>query len=411
MMVVGSEDRPATPDEIWEMRIHIATAMNDGAFGISSGLTYVPGMFADTAELIELCAVVANFGGYYSPHTRSYGKGALEAYAEMIEVSRRSGCALHLTHATMNFAVNEGHAPELINLINAAIAEGIDLSLDTYPYLAGSTTLSALLPSWAAVGGPEATLERLRDPEIQAQVRYALEVLGTDGCHGVVVDWNTIEISGVENPALNHMVGKTVAQLAVDIGGDPTTLYFEILQSDRLATTILQHVGNEPNVRTMMVHHRHCGGSDGILVGGKPHPRAWGTFPRYLGHYSREEKLLTLEEAVAHLTSNPARRLGLSRRGLIKKSNFADLVLFDPDTVADLATYENPRTQAAGIHWVFVNGQPVIENGERTDIVSGYALRHPLPEALTDAFARPQQPKVRSKSTKGFAQHDKQKHR
>ncbi|MGK9148205.1 D-aminoacylase [Plantibacter flavus] len=381
MLVVGTENRPASPAELVRMQEIVATSMQEGAIGLSSGLTYVPGMFADTAELVALCTVVAEHGGFYAPHQRSYGKGALEAYAEMIEVSRQSGCALHLTHATMNFGVNAGRAAELVALIDEAIADGVDITLDTYPYLPGSTTLSALLPSWAAVGGPAATLERLRDPSVRARVRHEVEVVGTDGCHGVVTDWSTIEISGVANPELAPFVGRTVAAIAEEPGrswsGDPTAVFFEILLADRLATGILQHVGDEANVRTMMVHPAHTGGSDGILIGAKPHPRAWGTFPRYLGHYVREEGVLGLEEAVAHLTSRPAARLGLRDRGVLRVGAVADLVLFDPATVSDRATFAEPRQQAAGIPWVFVAGIPVIADGRRTTATPGRALRRP----------------------------------
>ncbi|MGG7464851.1 N-acyl-D-amino-acid deacylase family protein [Plantibacter sp. YIM 135347] len=389
MAVVGNEDRAATPHEIERMRGLVADGMREGAFGMSSGLTYVPGMFADTAELVALCETVAEFDGFYAPHQRSYGRGALEAYAEMVEVSRRSGAALHLTHATMNFGVNAGRAAELVRLIDDAAADGIDITFDTYPYLPGSTTLSALLPSWAAADGPDATLERLRDPAIQALVRHELEVTGTDGCHGVVTDWATIEISGVQTPALAGIVGRTIADLAASVPAgvsasvasswpidDPTGVFFAILQQDRLATGILQHVGDEANVRTMMDHPRHTGGSDGILVGAKPHPRSWGTFPRFLGHYVREEGVLGLEDAVAHFTSRPAARLGLTDRGVLRVGAVADLVLFDPSTVADRATFAEPRQQAAGIPWVFVGGVPVIANGVRTAATPGRALRH-----------------------------------
>ncbi|MFZ4894441.1 N-acyl-D-amino-acid deacylase family protein [Plantibacter sp. Mn2098] len=428
MAVVGTEDRRATPEEIERMRTLVADGMREGAFGMSSGLTYVPGMFADTAELVALCETVAEHGGFFAPHQRSYGRGALDAYAEMVEVSRLSGAALHLTHATMNFGENAGRAAELVRLIDDAAADGIDITFDTYPYLPGSTTLSALLPSWVATGGPDATLERLRDPGVQARVRHELEVTGTDGCHGVVADWATIEISGVQNPALAGIVGRTVAESAAlvelvqgvavagagpigaaestgaaesagaagaadSVGasapavipasiladwpvGDPTGVFFAILQQDRLATGILQHVGDEANVRTMMNHPRHTGGSDGILVGAKPHPRSWGTFPRFLGHYVRDEGVLGLEDAVAHFTSRPAARLGLVDRGVLRVGAVADVVLFDPSTVADRATFADPRQQSAGIPWVFVAGVPVIENGIRTDALPGRALRH-----------------------------------
>jgi N-acyl-D-amino-acid deacylase len=375
MLAMGWDARPATGTEIERQKQLVARAMADGAIGMSSGLTYSPGMYADTAELVELCRVVAELGGYYSPHHRSYGAGALDAYAEMVDVSRRSGCPLHLAHATMNFAVNAGRAPDLLALINAAIADGCDISLDTYPYLPGSTTLAALLPSWASEGGPAHTLARLRDADTAARIRRVMEEEGSDGCHGVPVQWDTIQISGTRTAALADRVGRTITQLAAASDRPPFEVYREQLLADDLGTTILQFVGHEENVRTIMRHPAHTGGSDGLLVGAKPHPRAWGTFPRYLGHYVRELGVLPLEACVAHLTGRPARRLRLIDRGLVRVGYHADLVLFDPDTVADTATFEQPRQQAAGIPYVFVGGVAVIADGRHTGALPGRALR------------------------------------
>ncbi|ABS02520.1 N-acyl-D-amino-acid deacylase family protein [Kineococcus radiotolerans] len=379
MVVVGTEDRAATPEELRRMRSLVATGMAEGAFGMSSGLTYVPGMYAGTDELVALCEVVAAHGGFYAPHQRSYGRGALEAYAEVVEVARRSGVALHLTHATMNFAVNAGRAGEFLGLVDAALADGVDVTLDTYPYLPGSTTLAAVLPSWASAGGPAETLRRLGDPAARERVRHALEVEGSDGCHGVVADWATLQVSGVRHGELSGLVGSTVAELAAASGRDPFDVFVDVLVRDRLGTTVLQHVGHEENVRAIMTHPRHTGGSDGLLVGGRPHPRAWGTFPYYLGHYVREEGVLGLEECVAHLTSRPARRLGLGDRGVLRPGAVADLVLFDPGTVAAGATFEEPRRPAVGIPHVLVGGVPVVADGVRTGAVPGRALRHRHP--------------------------------
>ncbi|WP_432561049.1 N-acyl-D-amino-acid deacylase family protein [Kineococcus sp. SYSU DK003] len=373
MVVVGSDDRPASGAELQRMRELVAAGMRDGAFGMSSGLTYTPGMFAGTDELVALCEVVAQFGGFYAPHQRSYGRGALQAYAEVVEVARRSGAALHLTHATMNFGVNAGRAGEFLALVDAALADGIDVTLDTYPYLPGSTTLAAVLPSWASAGGPAQTLRRLEDPEALRRIRYALEVEGSDGCHGVVAEWETLQVSGVRNPALADLVGSTIAELAG--AGDPFAVFVDVLRRDRLGTTILQHVGHEENVRAIMTHPVHTGGSDGLLVGARPHPRAWGTFPHYLGHYVREEGVLGLAECVAHLTSRPARRLGLTDRGVLRPGAVADLVLFDPATVAAGASFAEPRRQAVGVPHVVVGGVPVVADGVRTDAVPGRALR------------------------------------
>ncbi|TCO49508.1 N-acyl-D-amino-acid deacylase [Kribbella antiqua] len=375
MMVVGTENRPATPAELGEMKRLLAEGLQQGAVGMSSGLTYTPGMFATTDELVELCTIVAEYGGYYSPHQRSYGEGALDAYGEMVEVARRSGCALHLTHAVMNFEPNKGRGAELVAMIDKALANGIDITTDTYPYLPGATTLAAILPSWTAEGGPDAQLTRLADPATRQRIAFEMEQLGSDGCHGCVTDWNTIEIGGVRNVALNDAVGNTIAGIATRTNQSPAEVFFDLLIQDNLATSILQHVGHEENVQTIMRHQSHTGGSDAILVGGKPHPRAWGTFPRYLGRYVRELGVLELADCIHHLTGRPARRLRLTDRGLVREGYHADLVLFDPATVRDTATFDNPRQQAEGIPYVFVNGVPVIDDGRRTDALPGGAVR------------------------------------
>ncbi|WP_055523316.1 N-acyl-D-amino-acid deacylase family protein [Streptomyces graminilatus] len=375
MLAVGWEDREAKPQELDRMRQLVAEGMEQGAVGMSSGLTYTPGMYAKDAELTELCRVVASYGGYYCPHHRSYGAGALEAYAEMVELTREAGCALHLAHATMNFGVNEGRAPELLALLDEALAAGADLTLDTYPYTPGSTTLMALLPSWASEGGPEEILRRLTDADTAERIRHDLEIVGADGCHGVPVDWNTVEISGVTDPALGDFVGRTVLESADARAETPWTTARHLLLADRLGTTILQHVGHEENVRAIMRHRAHTGGSDGILQGTKPHPRAYGTFPEYLGRYVRELGVLSMEECVAHLTSRPAARLRLPDRGLIREGYRADLVLFDATTVAAGSTYENPRTPPTGIPYVLIDGRFVMENGRRTDVLAGRAIR------------------------------------
>ncbi len=376
MLAVGWEDREATPQELDRMRQLAAEGMEQGAVGMSSGLTYTPGMYAKDAELTELCRVVASYGGYYCPHHRSYGAGALEAYEEMVALTREAGCSLHLAHATMNFGVNKGRAPELLALLDDALAQGADISLDTYPYTPGCTTLVAMLPSWASEGGPERILERLADEGTAERIRHHLEVIGADGCHGVPIEWDTIEISGVGDPSLGDFVGRTVQQSARSRGETPWTTARRLLLRDRLGTTILQHVGHEENVRQIMRHPVHTGGSDGILQGTKPHPRAYGTFPHYLGRYVRELGVLSLEECVAHLTGRPAARLRLPDRGLVREGHRADLVLFDPRTVAAGATYENPRTLPTGIPHVLIDGQFVIEDGRRTDVLAGKAVRH-----------------------------------
>ncbi|QQM41098.1 N-acyl-D-amino-acid deacylase family protein [Streptomyces liliifuscus] len=379
MLAVGWDDRAATPQELHRMRQLVADGMREGAVGMSSGLTYTPGMYAKDAELTELCRVVAEFGGYYCPHHRSYGAGALDAYREMVELTREAGCSLHLAHATMNFGVNKGRGPDLLALVDQALAGGADISLDTYPYTPGCTTLVAMLPSWASEGGPEAILGRLKDDGTAERIRHHMEVVGADGCHGVPIEWDTIEISGVADAALAEYVGRTVQESADARGEAPWVTARRLLLDDGLGSTILQHVGHEENVQAIMRHRVHTGGSDGILRGDKPHPRAYGTFPQYLGRYVRELGVLGLEECVAHLTSRPAARLRLPDRGLVREGYRADLVLFDPATVAAGSTFENPRTLPTGIPHVLIDGRFVVEDGRRTDVLAGRAVRRTAP--------------------------------
>jgi N-acyl-D-amino-acid deacylase len=376
MLCVGWEDRPATEAELDRMSEVVAESLAQGAMGLSSGLTYTPGMYASTSELVRLCRVTGRHGGYYSPHHRSYGAGALEAYAEMVQVSLDSGCPLHLAHATMNFPVNEGRAGDLLSLLDNAIAGGADITLDTYPYLPGATYLSALLPSWSTEGGPEATLARLSDVDTRERIRVEIEETGSDGCHGVPVDWDSIEINGVRRTENTHLVGHSVAASARSAGRPASELYFDTLVAERLGTSCLMHVGHEGNVQAIMRHPAHTGGSDGLLVGDRPHPRAWGTFPRYLARYVRELGVLGLEECVSHLTGRAAKRLRLTDRGRVREGYAADLVLFDPETVADTATFDEPRQAANGIPYVLVNGVPVIDGGTHTGALPGHSLRN-----------------------------------
>ncbi|RYP41924.1 hypothetical protein DL767_000661 [Monosporascus sp. MG133] len=402
ILVKGWDSRPATQAEINQMKEILHTAFKQGAVGMSSGLTYVPGMFADDAELAQLCQVVKQYGGYFAPHHRSYGKGAMQAYAEMIQLARSTGVRLHLTHATLNFAENVGRADEFLAMVAGAIAEGLDISLDTYPYLPGSTTLASLLPSW--VSSADNILEILEDPAQLERIRHQALVEGTDGCHGCTLDWDIIEISGVQNPALaDSCVGKTLGQIAREQGDrDPFDAFVDLLKADDFGTTMLQHAGHEGNVRKIMRHPRHTGGSDGILTSTKPHPRGWGTFPRYLGHYHRDllrgksrriyglqpsatptfedveaETIFHggLEEAVSHLTGRAAAIIRLRDRGLVREGYKADLVLFDAEAIRDAATFADPKQPAKGIRTVLVNGQFAVDEGKPTGARAGRTIR------------------------------------
>ncbi|MEO8263227.1 MAG: amidohydrolase family protein, partial [Pseudolysinimonas sp.] len=223
--------------------------------------------------------------------------------------------------------------------------------------------------------GPDATLALLADAPACERMRAAIEVTGSDGAHGETVDWTAIQIAGVQDASLAEAVGLTVAQWAATTGQDATTAALDLMRADRLGTGILMHVGDEENVQAIMRHPMHCAGSDGILVGGRPHPRAWGTFARYLGHYTRDLGVLTLEECVRHLAGTPARRLGLTDRGVVREGAVADLVLFDAEAVADRATFDEPRLPAAGIVHVVVGGEFAVRDGVRTDVAAGRLLR------------------------------------
>lgn len=394
LLAVGQYDDVATPAQIDDQISLLREAMDQGAIGMSSGLTYTPGMYASTSELASLCRVLGEEypGTYYAPHHRSYGLRAIESYAEMLCLAQETGCPVHLTHATLNFAENKGRAPELIAMIDTARSTGADITLDTYPYLPGCTTLAALLPSWASAGGPAETLARLKDPAAREKIRLAVEVTGCDGGHGIPTNWDEIEVrlplAGKNSTVLTAQIGSTTHPDLEGLGGQrvgdvaraqsrPTIeVFFDILVKDKLATSCLMHIGNEENVRAMMQHPTHMGGSDAILHGKTLHPRAWGTFPRYLGHYSRELGLIDLPNMVAHLTSRPAKRLGVyPYRGVVRAGSAADLVVFDPETVKDMATHAEPRLPATGIKYVLVNGEFALESGKPTGVRAGTTLR------------------------------------
>jgi N-acyl-D-amino-acid deacylase len=379
MCAMGVEDRPPTPDELAEMKRLLAEGLEQGAVGLSSGLTYTPGMYADDDELVELCGVLHEHGGYYCPHHRNYGLRALEAYADCIEIVRRADVPLHLAHAHLGYEVNKGRAPELLELVDRARAEGADVTLDTYPYLAGATYLHAFLPSWTHAGGSAATIERLRNPELRERLRVEMEEEGCDGFHDIPMDWSIVVISGAQKPENRRFVGRSLAEAAAETQQRPIDFLCDLLVEEELGVSCIAHIGNEENVRTIMTHPAHTAGSDGILVGERPHPRSYGTFPRYFAVYVRELGLLTWEQAVRKMTSLPAQRLGFGDRGLLRPGMAADVVCLDPETVRDTATYEEPRRLPEGIPYVLVNGRLAVDDGRRTDALPGRTLRSGQP--------------------------------
>jgi len=378
MLVMGNAPRLATADELEQMKALLRTALEEGGVGLSTGLTYVPAMYSDTDELVALCEVVAEKGGFYCPHHRNYGLDALGGYRECFEIARRSGVALHLAHTHLSFECNRGKLPELLKMLDDAIADGVDLTFDSYPYLAGMTTLLSQLPSWALAGTGEEQMARLRSPEDRARIIEALDVIGSDGHQGLTVNWSTVHVVGTPGaPELEWVMATDLATAAAKAGKRPAEFALDILVATERSAPCVFFIGHEEHVRALMQRDEHTVGSDGILVGDRPHPRSWGTFPRMLETYVREEKVLTLAECVRHMTSTAANRLRQPDRGRIAEGARADIVVFNDMTVKANATYEVPRQAASGIFHVMVNGVLALEDGQMTGSRAGRVIRMP----------------------------------
>ena len=375
MLARGNVAGLANPSELAEMSRLVEVGMQEGAVGLSAGLTYTPAMYADDAELIELSRVVAKYSGYYAPHHRNYGARFLDAVDECIEIARASAVALHLTHCHMSSEANHGRTDLLFDRLSKAESQGIDVTLDSYPYLAGSTYLHAMLPSWIQDGGKEAMRTRLTQPDKRAKAVHELTVSGSDGNHGGTMNWEIVKIAGVERPEHLQLVGLSLLEASRIFAQEPIEFYLDFIAAEDFKASCVIFSGHEGNLRSIMAHPRHMAGSDGILMGNRPHPRAYGTFARYLGHYARQEKVFSMEEAVSHMTGRSAARLSLKDRGLLREGFKADLVLFDANTVLDQSTYENPRLPARGFENVWVNGVETLKNGQRTSRLPGKAVR------------------------------------
>jgi N-acyl-D-amino-acid deacylase len=369
MDVLGLETRRPTPDELARMRRIVRQGLEDGAVGVSSGLDYVPSRYADTQELIELCRELQPTGGVYVTHMRGYSPDTvLGAMDEVFRIGREASVAVHISHFN-------SRAAQVLPRLDAARAEGIDVSFDLYGYLTGSTILGMVaLPPWVQEGGVDATLARLADPAVRARLRE-----GFAGPRGPV---DAVRLGYVEAPAYRQYEGRTLREAVQHATGrsDPAGLMdfvCDLLVASGMAVgCIVPHQGrDEGDVQALMRHPAMMGGSDGIFTGSRPHPRGCGSFARYLGHYVREARAWTLEEAVQHCAAHPARRLGLLDRGLIRPGLAADLVAFDADRIADAATYEDGRQLAVGVRHVLVNGEPVLLDGQRTPARPGRALR------------------------------------
>ncbi|MEX0602649.1 MAG: D-aminoacylase, partial [Bacteroidota bacterium] len=383
--VIGHEDRPPTPEELDQMRTLVRDAMKQGALGLSTSLIYAPATFARTDELIELAKVAAESGGIYASHIRDEGNRIVEALYEAIDIGREAGIPVEIWHLKVAGRRNWGSMPRIIDLIARQRQQGIDITADMYPYPASSTRLNSRIPAWAHEGGPGKLLERLQDPETRKRIREELartdagadNSFAATGAEGIL-------IAAVHNPELREFEGKRLNEIAFAWSRHPIDAMLDFLVKDSVRTSAVFFSMNEQDVRMAMatpwVSFCTDGGQralDGPLSEGKPHPRSYGSFPRILGTYVREERLISLEDAIRKMTSLPAQRVGLSDRGLLKPGFFADVVVFDLQTITDKATFENPHQYSEGVEMVLVNGQPVWENGEFTGVFPGRGLRGP----------------------------------
>ncbi|MET0648760.1 MAG: D-aminoacylase [Pyrinomonadaceae bacterium] len=384
--VVGFDNRDPTPDELKQMKALVAEAMEDGALGLSTSLQYVPARFAKTDEIVELAKVARRYGGIYATHQRSEANALDASLAEVFEIARRARIPAEIWHLKAAYRKNWGRMPQVLAKIRAARARGLDVTADVYPYTAASTGLAACLPPWAVEGGGEKLLARLRDRETRARIRADILkdsneweniYLGSGGASGVL-------IGSVFNRELEHMQGKRVSEIAKEQGKDELETLFDILLADRAQTGAIYFMMNEDDLRAALREpfvsictDSGARATDGPLSGSKSHPRGWGSYPRVLSRYVRDERLLTLEQAVHKMTGRPAARVGLRDRGVLRAGAFADITLFDPARVRDRATFEQPNQYPEGVEYVIVNGQLEVDEGKRTTLNAGRPLRGP----------------------------------
>ncbi len=382
--VVGFDNRPPTAPELDQMKQLVAEAMKDGALGLSTSLQYVPARFAKTDEIIELAKVAHQYGGIYATHQRSEANALDESLKEVFQIARGAQIPVEIWHLKTAYKKNWGRMPEVLNRIRSARADGLDITADIYPYIAGSTSLSACLPPWALEGGTDKMLARLRDRETRQRLKREIAVdakdweniyLGSGGAGGVL-------IGSVVNRELEPLQGKRVSQIAEEQKKEPLDALFDLILADHGQTGAIYFMMSEADLRAAMAAPfvSFCTDSgaratDGPLAGAKSHPRGWGSYPRILGHYVRDQHVLSLEEAVHKMTGMPATRVGLRERGFLREGTYADITIFDPEHVIDLATFEVPNQYPRGIQYVIVNGQISVDEGKRTSALAGRPLR------------------------------------
>ena len=384
--VIGRADRAATAAELAIMEAQVAAAMEAGAFGLSTSLQYVPDRFARTEELVALARVAARYGGSYITHQRSEADAIDESLDEVFRIAREAGVPATIHHLKTAYKQNWGRMPQVLQRIERARAGGLDIAADQYPYVAGSNPLDASLPVWAREGGREAMVARLKDPATRAKIKAEIlqpsttwenQYLGSGGAGGILV-------SAVGRADLKRFQGRTLDDIATAERKDPLDVLIDLIAEDDTTGSGVMFFMDEHDVRAALKHPLVMLGTDsgGMAPDSGPptagvHPRAWGSAARILAKYVREERLLSLEEAVRKMTSLPARRMGLRDRGVVQPGATADLVVFDPATIRDQATFALPRQYADGIRFVAVNGQLVVDGGQLTAARPGRALRGP----------------------------------
>jgi len=382
----GYENRAPTTNEIYRMKEYVVEAMEAGAFGMSTGLIYAPQVYAKTEEIIEIAKVVAQYGGLYFSHIRDEGEDIINAIKEVIKIVEKSGCrGGHIAHHKISGKISWGKSKETLKLIEEANNRGISITYDQYPYNRGFTSLSAILPPWVHEGGPDKLLERIKEKATQERIKEDTEK--------AIKGWeNFIKRNGFESVYISSVVaeqwkdieGKNIPEITKIKGmKDNWETIFSILIDDEAGSTVTLETMGEEDIRRIMTGKYHMVGTDGLGIPNRPslgkfHPRFYGTYPRILGKYVREEKLLTLEDAIRRMTSYPALRLGLPNRGIIKENFWADVVIFNPDTVIDKATFENPHQFPEGIPYVIVNGVIVIDENKQKRKFPGKVLRYSL---------------------------------
>lgn len=373
---MGGDDRPPSDDEMDHMKKLLHEGMRDGAYGLSTGLIYPPGAFAKPPELEALAEELRKYGGLYVTHMRDEGDGLIESIGESIQLGERAGVPVHISHFKAVGPDNWGKGLEALISLERARERGIDVTCDQYPYTASATGLTAMLPHWAHDGGREALMKRLEDDTARSQLMEHLKTTNK------IRSWEDILISRVSSEDRRNLEGMNMDQVAAEMDLPPEQAVLDLLHQENLAVGMVTFGLSEEDVQTIMAHPLTMIGSDGSalatdgpLAGGKPHPRNYGTFPRVLGRYSRDEGVLPLAEALRKMTSLPAARMGLGDRGLIKPGFKADLVAFEPATVREAGTFSEPDQYAKGIEHVMVNGQFALKDGSQTEQLAGRVLR------------------------------------